>query len=56
VVTWGGARYIPEYSGVSLRINGEEHSLTIDTRTSLLDLLRVMDAGEAGGKLVVALD
>jgi xanthine dehydrogenase YagT iron-sulfur-binding subunit len=31
---------MPEYSGVSLRINGEEHSLTIDTRTSVLDLLR----------------
>src|SRR6188472_2217577 len=31
---------MPEYSCVSLRINGEEHSLTIDTRTSLLDLLR----------------
>jgi xanthine dehydrogenase YagT iron-sulfur-binding subunit len=27
-------------SQVTLRINGTEHSLTIDTRTSLLDLLR----------------
>jgi xanthine dehydrogenase YagT iron-sulfur-binding subunit len=25
---------------VSLRVNGEHHSLTVDTRTSLLDLLR----------------
>src|SRR2546423_6711192 len=31
---------MPESSDVSLRINGVEHSLTIDTRTSLLDLLR----------------
>ncbi len=30
----------PELAEVSLRINGERHSLTIDTRTSLLDLLR----------------
>ncbi len=25
---------------VTLRINGEVHSLTVDTRTTLLDLLR----------------
>src|SRR5256886_8663198 len=31
---------MPESAGVSLRINGADHSLTIDTRTSLLDLLR----------------
>jgi xanthine dehydrogenase YagT iron-sulfur-binding subunit len=30
----------PELAEVSLRVNGERHSLTIDTRTSLLDLLR----------------
>src|SRR6478735_6873213 len=31
---------MPEYASVSLRVNGTERSLTIDTRTSLLDLLR----------------
>src|SRR3954470_21489231 len=31
---------MPESSSVSLRVNGAEHSLSIDTRTSLLDLLR----------------
>jgi xanthine dehydrogenase YagT iron-sulfur-binding subunit len=30
----------PELVEVSLRVNGDHHSLTIDTRTSLLDLLR----------------
>jgi xanthine dehydrogenase YagT iron-sulfur-binding subunit len=30
----------PVLAGISLRINGTEHELTIDTRTSLLDLLR----------------
>jgi xanthine dehydrogenase YagT iron-sulfur-binding subunit len=30
----------PELVEVFLRINGEEHTLTVDTRTSLLDLLR----------------
>src|SRR5436305_3271712 len=30
----------PVLAGVRLRINGTEHKLTIDTRTSLLDLLR----------------
>jgi xanthine dehydrogenase YagT iron-sulfur-binding subunit len=30
----------PELVGISLRVNGERHALTIDTRTSLLDLLR----------------
>jgi xanthine dehydrogenase YagT iron-sulfur-binding subunit len=30
----------PVLHAVNLRINGVEHSLTIDTRTSLLDLLR----------------
>jgi xanthine dehydrogenase YagT iron-sulfur-binding subunit len=29
-----------ELHAVTLRVNGDEHSLTIDTRTSLLDLLR----------------
>ena len=29
-----------ELQTVSIRINGEEHSLLVDTRTSLLDLLR----------------
>src|SRR3954454_6175798 len=29
-----------ELESVTLRINGEEHSLELDTRTSLLDLLR----------------
>jgi xanthine dehydrogenase YagT iron-sulfur-binding subunit len=29
-----------EHANVSLRVNGEEHSLELDTRTSLLDLLR----------------
>src|SRR2546421_7586228 len=29
-----------ELANVTLRINGEEHSLELDTRTSLLDLLR----------------
>ena len=31
---------MPERVHVTLRINGEEHSLELDTRTSLLDLLR----------------
>src|SRR3954454_8007553 len=31
---------MPESSSVSLRVNGTEYSLSIDTRTSLLDLLR----------------
>jgi xanthine dehydrogenase YagT iron-sulfur-binding subunit len=30
----------PVLADISLRINGTEHELTIDTRTSLLDLLR----------------
>jgi xanthine dehydrogenase YagT iron-sulfur-binding subunit len=30
----------PHAADVALRINGEEHRLTLDTRTSLLDLLR----------------
>ncbi|HEX5248857.1 MAG TPA: 2Fe-2S iron-sulfur cluster-binding protein [Gaiellales bacterium] len=30
----------PQLASVSLRINGEEHALELDTRTSLLDLLR----------------
>jgi xanthine dehydrogenase YagT iron-sulfur-binding subunit len=30
----------PEQAHVSLRVNGAEHSLLLDTRTSLLDLLR----------------
>jgi xanthine dehydrogenase YagT iron-sulfur-binding subunit len=30
----------PETAELSLRINGQEHSLRVDTRTSLLDLLR----------------
>jgi xanthine dehydrogenase YagT iron-sulfur-binding subunit len=30
----------PELTQVTLTINGERHSLTLDTRTSLLDLLR----------------
>ena len=30
----------PQLASVSLRINGEEHVLELDTRTSLLDLLR----------------
>ena len=30
----------PVLAGVWLTINGTEHELTIDTRTSLLDLLR----------------
>src|SRR5262249_8345877 len=30
----------PVLAEVRLRINGEDHALTIDTRTSLLDLLR----------------
>jgi xanthine dehydrogenase YagT iron-sulfur-binding subunit len=29
-----------EVHAVTLRVNGDEHALTIDTRTSLLDLLR----------------
>jgi xanthine dehydrogenase YagT iron-sulfur-binding subunit len=33
-------RVAPEIAGVSLRINGEQHALELDTRTSLLDLLR----------------
>jgi xanthine dehydrogenase YagT iron-sulfur-binding subunit len=31
---------MPEYASVTLRINGSEHALELDTRTSLLDLLR----------------
>jgi xanthine dehydrogenase YagT iron-sulfur-binding subunit len=31
---------MPERASVTLRINGEQHSLDLDTRTSLLDLLR----------------
>jgi xanthine dehydrogenase YagT iron-sulfur-binding subunit len=31
---------VAELQTVSIRINGEEHSLLVDTRTSLLDLLR----------------
>ena len=30
----------PELAAVSLRVNGQEHALELDTRTSLLDLLR----------------
>jgi xanthine dehydrogenase YagT iron-sulfur-binding subunit len=30
----------PELAEVTLTVNGERHSLTLDTRTSLLDLLR----------------
>ena len=30
----------PEITQVSLRVNGSEHAVAIDTRTSLLDLLR----------------
>ncbi len=30
----------PELAQISLRVNGEERSLLVDTRTSLLDLLR----------------
>ena len=30
----------PAFTEVALRVNGVEHTLTIDTRTSLLDLLR----------------
>jgi xanthine dehydrogenase YagT iron-sulfur-binding subunit len=30
----------PVLAGLSLQVNGVEHTLTIDTRTSLLDLLR----------------
>jgi xanthine dehydrogenase YagT iron-sulfur-binding subunit len=30
----------PQLASVSLHINGEEHALELDTRTSLLDLLR----------------
>ena len=33
-------RVAPELAAVSLRINGAEHTLELDTRTSLLDLLR----------------
>ena len=33
-------RIAPELAVVSLRINGEQHALELDTRTSLLDLLR----------------
>jgi xanthine dehydrogenase YagT iron-sulfur-binding subunit len=33
-------RVAPEVAAVSLRVNGEEHALDLDTRTSLLDLLR----------------
>ena len=33
-------RVAPELAAVSLRINGEQHALELDTRTSLLDLLR----------------
>ena len=31
---------MPELAEVTLRVNGAEHSLVVDTRTSLLDLLR----------------
>ena len=31
---------MPEHAHVTLRINGNEHALDLDTRTSLLDLLR----------------
>jgi xanthine dehydrogenase YagT iron-sulfur-binding subunit len=31
---------VARLENVSLRVNGEEHSLLLDTRTSLLDLLR----------------
>jgi xanthine dehydrogenase YagT iron-sulfur-binding subunit len=30
----------PELVEISLRVNGEDHTLAVDTRTSLLDLLR----------------
>jgi xanthine dehydrogenase YagT iron-sulfur-binding subunit len=33
-------RESPVLAEISLRVNGAEHSLTVDTRTSLLDLLR----------------
>jgi xanthine dehydrogenase YagT iron-sulfur-binding subunit len=36
----GLAPEAPQLAGVSLRINGELHTLELDTRTSLLDLLR----------------
>jgi len=36
----GLAPEAPQLFGVSLRINGELHTLELDTRTSLLDLLR----------------
>jgi xanthine dehydrogenase YagT iron-sulfur-binding subunit len=38
-----------ETAALSLRVNGVEHSLTVDTRTSLLDLLRER-LGLAGAK------
>jgi xanthine dehydrogenase YagT iron-sulfur-binding subunit len=31
---------MPEHARVTLRVNGEQHILDLDTRTSLLDLLR----------------
>jgi xanthine dehydrogenase YagT iron-sulfur-binding subunit len=31
---------MPEHARVTLRVNGDEHTLDLDTRTSLLDLLR----------------
>jgi aerobic-type carbon monoxide dehydrogenase small subunit (CoxS/CutS family) len=31
---------MPEHARVTLRVNGEQHRLDLDTRTSLLDLLR----------------
>ena len=36
----GLAPEAPQLAGVSLHINGEQHTLELDTRTSLLDLLR----------------
>src|ERR1700751_559897 len=38
-----------ETAALTLRVNGVEHSLTVDTRTSLLDLLRER-LGLAGAK------
>jgi xanthine dehydrogenase YagT iron-sulfur-binding subunit len=39
----------PVHQSVTLTINGEEHALTVDTRTSLLDLLRE-ELGLTGAK------
>jgi xanthine dehydrogenase YagT iron-sulfur-binding subunit len=36
----GLAAEAPQLATVQLRVNGEEHTLELDTRTSLLDLLR----------------